>query len=126
MIVMLMCLARIWEKKYGTHAKHLVKARSEQFTQGQIKPTGEARQWGRPMKGTVRERTESAAAGGGSGARTGGGAGSTAGGLPAGGKELAAKDKGVHPSWEAAKLRKRKEGVVNLTGEVKPTKIVFD
>jgi hypothetical protein len=37
-----------------------------------------------------------------------------------------ATGKAVHPSWEAAKMRKMKEAVVQPGGGLKPTKIVFD
>jgi hypothetical protein len=37
-----------------------------------------------------------------------------------------APGKAVHPSWEAAKMRKMKEAVVQPGGGPKPTKIVFD
>lgn len=124
-------IGRIWEKKYGKGAKHVVKAREEEKTKQMSKSRSGAnaegmgpaqRTWGgKPAPGGSGVRSAPPAASGGA-ATTGrpAAAGPTGGdAAPAGGAKM-------HPSWEAARLRKQKEGVVPPPGAVQGQKIVFD
>lgn len=91
----------IWEKKYGKGAKHVVKAREEaekkvRGPQGQKRDQG----WGG-------QRSDAAPA-------------------PAtkpAPRRAEAQQASLHPSWEAAKLRKQRAVAKDAP---KPTKIVFD
>lgn len=114
----------IWEKKYGKNAKHVVKAHEEEKLQAQkTREKAEA-------KGRTRDS--------GWGAKSGKAVGPA---VAAGPAQTAAvshtqkvysepkqsqteQKKSLHPSWEAAKLRKQKMGVVQT--EIKAQKIVFD
>ena len=95
---------RIWEKKYGRHAKHVVRAR--EVDPAPRDPRGPRTDW--PPEGAARAPapfidTNSSA------------------------RVVIAHEpapKSLHPSWEAAKLRQQKEKS-NLQ-QVKATKIVFD
>lgn len=128
----------IWEKKYGKGAKHVVKRREEEAKgpDGQ-KPDGG---WSARGKGGVAPDTAPVLRRPfGAGARPAAGAPAAPGAGPKGPKGLkglnpnaksvdmpAAKDsaKDLHPSWEAARLRKQK--MMDGADGAKATKIVFD
>lgn len=127
---------RIWEKKYGKGAKHVVKAREEEKAKQMGKSRSGANAEG---MGTAQRTWGGKPASGGAGARSGppapfGGAApvgrpTTAGSgpaAPAGGDGTAAGGAKMHPSWEAARQRKKKEGAVPPAGAIQGQKIVFD
>ncbi|KAL1410229.1 putative ATP-dependent helicase IRC3 [Vanrija albida] len=107
----------IWEKKYGKGANHVVKQREEEEKrkrgpQGQKRDSG----WG--------GRGAAGAGPGAAGVAPAPAAPSAARpAVPAAPKPAAAKpdEKSLHPSWEAARLRKQREAQ-----GAKATKIVFD
>ncbi|TXT11059.1 hypothetical protein VHUM_01810 [Vanrija humicola] len=97
----------IWEKKYGKGANHVVKAREEEEKrkrgpQGQKRDSG----WGQRAPAPAAPSAARPAA-----------PASAPAPAPAG----KPSEKTLHPSWEAARLRKQREAV-----GAKATKIVFD
>ncbi|KAK4687430.1 hypothetical protein P7C73_g2687, partial [Tremellales sp. Uapishka_1] len=137
----------IWEKKYGKNAKHVVKAHEEELTK-----TVGGRGWGsrggaagpgatgarppassRPVSAAMTTEHQPPR-----GASTRGRGGSGASSIrptsissqPSSTytKPAAEKEPALHPSWEAARLRKQKEMAAGVAGAgaAKPTKIVFD
>lgn len=127
----------IWEKKYGKNAKHVQKAQQAEqaekskMTHSKVRWNGESNKIGGQDSGWAEKggnaSTAPAAPAAGAGARFSGptsvGA-SRASGPAAGGAGAGEK---MHPSWEAARLRRQKEmggGAAASAG--KPTKIVFD
>ncbi|WVQ94448.1 hypothetical protein IAU59_001527 [Kwoniella sp. CBS 9459] len=115
----------IWEKKYGKNAKHVVKARTEEETKSAHKAQREFDKRGKPegMKG------RDGGWGNRSGRPTFGPGPAAAGGAGSGAPRPKAQEeqkKNLHPSWEAARLRKQKMGAVPAPGAAKPNKIVFD
>ncbi|WWD08801.1 hypothetical protein V865_006914 [Kwoniella europaea PYCC6329] len=115
----------IWEKKYGKGAKHVVKAKEDEEAYQAAKAKREADKRGRPdhMKGRDS----------GWGARSGqpsipNGSASTPKStvIPQQHQQAPKEEKkNLHPSWEAARLRKQKMGVVPADAP-KANKIVFD
>lgn len=109
--------SRIWEKKYGKGAKHVVKAKEEaekkmRGPQGQRRDQG----WGQRRDG------EEAPAAAPPAAKSRPAAARSA---PAPAAQ-AKSDASLHPSWEAARLRKQREMGGAGGAAPKPTKIVFD
>lgn len=107
----------IWEKKYGKNAKHVVKAQEEEKRQAQ-----KARE-----KAEAKGRTRDSGWGARSGKAVGpavNAASHTQKVYPESKQSQTEQKKSLHPSWEAAKLRKQKMGAVQT--EVKAQKIVFD
>lgn len=95
--------------------------------------TSKARQWGAGAGAGAGASGRSGPPGGGSSgivANPAGYSGRTVSAAPAASSydpsKQGATGKAVHPSWEAAKMRKMKEAVVQPGGGPKPTKIVFD
>ncbi|RXK38513.1 hypothetical protein M231_04279 [Tremella mesenterica] len=111
----------IWEKKYGKGAKHVVRAREEEQAVEAVKiarrqereqrrnPTTTS--WGGAERTTTHNTSISRG-------REEGNANLTPMGVAVRGE----KEKSLHPSWEAAKLRRQKE----VMAAPKATKIVFD
>ena len=134
----------IWEKKYGKGAKHVVKAREDEEKKEREKKWGKSDAgWGGKtgQSGELGHAGRGGAARGGlaaRGARGGavagrggftGGRGGFAGGaavssVSASVPPAAAGGAHLHPSWEAARLRKQKEEA--LASAPKATKITFD
>ena len=121
--------SRIWEKKYGKGAKHVVKQREEEAEKKRIKEE-KRRQPGvaakRPHWATKNvfeppRRTDSGY-GGRVAAKSGGGGGGRADGQPSP-KKPRREDKNLHPSWEAKKRMKEKESAAIIPPAGK--KIVF-
>ncbi|OCF45051.1 hypothetical protein I317_01102 [Kwoniella heveanensis CBS 569] len=131
----------IWEKKYGKNAKHVVKARQEEETKQAHKAQRQFDKRGKPegMKGRD--------AGWGNRSNGNGGpiadaetppsfgahalaptaaAGPAATGVGGRPRPQEEQKKNLHPSWEAARLRKQKMAAVSPAGAAKPNKIVFD
>lgn len=116
----------IWEKKYGKGAKHVVKAREEAKMTEEAKRARQEKKWANqagfmgPSKWSERgaqgeEKSAAPAAVAQVSARP------SVRPLPkAQAKEV------LHPSWEAARLRKMKEQAGVPADAPKPTKIVFD
>ncbi|KAK6907112.1 hypothetical protein I203_101101 [Kwoniella mangroviensis CBS 8507] len=114
----------IWEKKYGKGAKHVVKAKADDEAYQAAKAKREADKRGRPEHMKGRDS--------GWGARSG--QPSIPSGSPSTPKSTMAplqqqppkeEKKNLHPSWEAARLRKQKMGAVPADAP-KANKIVFD
>jgi len=124
-------IIRIWERKYGKNAKHVKKA-SEQATEGNI-----AKAYGNRAGATATAGTGAAGNKPPGRPTTSTGAGAGAGARPPSTYTPSARPAFVppsrpaappaaatgplHPSWEAARLRKQKE-----SEGPKATKIVFD
>ncbi|KJE02428.1 hypothetical protein I311_03825 [Cryptococcus gattii NT-10] len=115
----------IWEKKYGKNAKHVVKAQEEEKCQaqkakekaeakGRTRDSGWGARSGKAVGPAVNAASASAAAA----------ASHTQKLYPESKQSQTEQKKSLHPSWEAAKLRKQKMGAVQ--SEVKAQKIVFD
>ncbi|OWZ26423.1 hypothetical protein C356_06975 [Cryptococcus neoformans c45] len=114
----------IWEKKYGKNAKHVVKAHEEEKIQAQ-----KAKE-----KAGAKGRTRDSGWGARSGKAIGPAVASASPHTAAMShtqkvysepkQSQTEQKKSLHPSWEAAKLRKQKMGAVQT--EVKAQKIVFD
>lgn len=123
----------IWEKKYGKGAKHIVKAREEAKQTDEAKRARQEKKWAN-QAGFMGPSKWKAAAGG-----AGGDAPQQASPVPSA-RALAAarpppvargpppkpKEANLHPSWEAARLRRQKELQGAPANGPKPTKIVFD
>lgn len=113
---------RIWEKKYGKNAKHVVKAREAEKTKEREKKFGPSdKGWGsKPRPEASTPQTDAKAD---NAVRPK----SFTSSQPAAQSEKPVptpKAEGaLHPSWEAARLRKQKAMGV---GAPKPQKIVFD
>ncbi|WVW79911.1 hypothetical protein I302_101881 [Kwoniella bestiolae CBS 10118] len=109
----------IWEKKYGKGAKHVVKAKADEEAYQAAKAKRDAEKRGRPdhMKG----RDSGWGARGGAAAAPVPVNNTSTSSATGGGKE---EKKNLHPSWEAARLRKQKMG--GVPGAPKANKIVFD
>lgn len=112
----------IWEKKYGKGAKHVVKAREEAKLSEDAKRARQEKKWANQagMLGKSKWNTQAAAAA-----------------VPAPAPAVTRppanrppppkpKDANLHPSWEAARLRKQKEMQGAPASGQQPTKIVFD
>ncbi|KIR96411.1 hypothetical protein L804_06246 [Cryptococcus deuterogattii 2001/935-1] len=115
----------IWEKKYGKNAKHVVKAQEEEKRQAQkarekAEAKGRTRDsgWGARSGKAVGPAVNAASA------PTAAAALHTQKVYPESKQSQTEQKKSLHPSWEAAKLRKQKMGAVQT--EVKAQKIVFD
>ncbi|WVQ83586.1 hypothetical protein IAT38_005727 [Cryptococcus sp. DSM 104549] len=117
----------IWEKKYGKNAKHVVKQREED-EKAPKKVAGKMMSrdagWG-AKAGDAPAPRAGAGAGGASGGRGGYAGRPAAPHQPVAAPAPASGDKAkaLHPSWEAARLRKEKMSAVQAA---KPNKIVFD
>ncbi|WWC99076.1 hypothetical protein V866_005970 [Kwoniella sp. B9012] len=115
----------IWEKKYGKGAKHVVKAKADEEAYQAAKAKREADKRGRPEHMKGRDS--------GWGARSG--QPSISNGSASVPKSTVVpqqhqqppreEKKNLHPSWEAARLRKQKMGAVPADAP-KANKIVFD
>lgn len=142
---------RIWEKKYGGGANHvkaakLVESTTQKFENAQGGAVANNR-WGGASSGAAVTagrpiKTDSRLTG--AGHKTQVDRPSFIGGSPAGikpstgtvpsktattpaGDVAKEKEKALHPSWEAARLRKEKEAAMALAkATVKPKKIIFD
>ncbi|KIR58126.1 hypothetical protein I314_06091 [Cryptococcus bacillisporus CA1873] len=115
----------IWEKKYGKNAKHVVKAQEEEKRQVQkarekaeVKGRTRDSGWGARSGKAVGPAVNAASA------PTAAAASHTQKLYPESKQSQTEQKKSLHPSWEAAKLRKQKMGAVQT--EVKAQKIVFD
>lgn len=120
-----MLFGSIWEKKYGKNAKHVVKAQEEEKRQAQkarekAEAKGRTRDsgWGARSGKAVGPAVNAASA------PTAAAALHTQKVYPESKQSQTEQKKSLHPSWEAAKLRKQKMGAVQT--EVKAQKIVFD
>lgn len=125
-------MIRIWEKKYGKGAKHVVKAQEEEEQKSREK------KWGKSDEGWGGSAGRGGAVGRGGRGGSVGGRGGFAGrdtAVPPGvaaaapsavapARPVAAKPSGpaLHPSWEAARLRKQKM----MDAAPAATKITFD
>ncbi|WVF66839.1 hypothetical protein IAT40_001581 [Kwoniella sp. CBS 6097] len=128
----------IWEKKYGKNAKHVVKARTEDEAKQARKSQREFDKRGKPegMNGRdagwgkrsgPSDRPSVAATAGASRPSFSASSASAGAGAGAGRPKVQEEQKkNLHPSWEAARLRKQKMGAVPAAGAAKPNKIVFD
>ncbi|CAD6572758.1 MAG: hypothetical protein TREMPRED_000624 [Tremellales sp. Tagirdzhanova-0007] len=106
---------RIWEKKFGKNAMHVIKAREEERNGSIGKGWSSSRGKPRSALATGHERRKE----GGSASRD---FPPRIAGPPPRQIPTAAASKSLHPSWEAARLRKAKE----VAAAPKSTKIVFD
>ena len=120
--------SRIWEKKYGKGAKHVVKQREEETEKKRVKEEkGRQREAAakRPHWATKRvfepPRQTDSGYGGRIAAKTGGGDKRVGGQPPL--KKPRREDKALHPSWEAKKRMKEKESAAIIPSA--GNKIVF-
>ena len=123
-------ICRIWERKYGKNAKHVQKA-SAQATEGNIAKAygNRAAVAGKPAGQALSTTTSTATTNTTAGPKTGARPPSTFTPSarpaftprPTPAPPAAASTGPLHPSWEAARLRKQKEAE-----GPKATKIVFD
>ncbi|KAK8861364.1 hypothetical protein IAR55_002183 [Kwoniella newhampshirensis] len=128
----------IWEKKYGKGAKHVVKARQEEQEQArksqekaEVRARGRDSGWGARAGTTSLGATASASRPAPPHLATSNSTPtpmSTSAPAPARAPYSApAQDKAaMHPSWEAARLRKQKMAMVPPVDGPKPNKIIFD
>lgn len=113
---------RIWEKKFGKNAKHVIKAKEEERN-GPVGNGWDADRGGRVGAGGGRGMGIGIAPAPGRGdflTRPAPSAPIQIAGRPPTSKR--GQEHGLHPSWEAAKLRKAKE----IASAPKATRIVFD
>jgi hypothetical protein len=108
--------SRIWEKKYGKGAKHVVKRREEEVEKIKIKEekrrqreTATKRPRWATKKPFERPKQTDSGYGGRTTVKSGGGKGDGESPL----KKSRREDKPLHPSWEAKKkLKKRESGAI--------------
>jgi len=121
--------SRIWEKKYGKGAKHVVKQREEEAEKRKIKEekrrqrevAAKRPRWATKKVFEPPKRTDTGY-GGRAAAKSGGGGGGRVEGQPLS-KKPRREDKTLHPSWEAKKKMKEKESAAIIPPAGK--KIVF-
>ena len=121
--------SRIWEKKYGKGAKHVLKQREEEAEKKRVKEERRRQREAaakRPHWATKKvfepPRNTDSGYGGRITAKSGGGGGERVDGQPPL-KKPRREDKALHPSWEAKKRMKEKESAAIIPPAGK--KIVF-
>ncbi|WWC68848.1 uncharacterized protein I206_102784 [Kwoniella pini CBS 10737] len=119
----------IWEKKYGKGAKHVVKAKEDEESYQAIKAKREADRRGKPdhMRGKDRDNGWGTKSGNLNSTPSFNISSNSSRNVPSIQSNPQPKDdkKNLHPSWEAARLRKQKMGAVPSDAP-KANKIVFD
>lgn len=120
---------RIWEKKFGKNAKHVKKARDEEREEARKKAERKAK---REEKLAFRAKLTGGQEDRGWAGRPGASHAASSRGAPphvpiAQSAQAAGEKQALHPSWQAARLRRMKEaGTAPGSEAAKATKIVFD